>query len=105
MRRLIKLIGSDEGVQLEIDDEKKMILTQGESINALDFYQALDYHPGDSYKLTESDNGPIPEGSFKPLKDLVEAIAKGINGILGVEGMDPDEADNDALDQNGSVED
>lgn len=81
MGRSIKLIGSDEGVRLLLDDVVKATFTQNEAINALSLYEALDYHASDTYSIVECDNGPVPNGPFNSLKDLIESILAGINAL------------------------
>lgn len=81
MERSIKLIGSDEGVKMLLDDVVKAAFTQNEAINALSLYEALDYHASDTYSIAECDNGPVPNGPFNSLKDLIESILDGINAL------------------------
>ena len=81
MVRSIKLNGTDAGVDLILDGSVADTFSRGEAISALSFFNALDYHAGDVYKLEDGARGPVPKGSFDPLEGLVKEIVDGINAI------------------------
>lgn len=81
MARSIKLNGTAAGVELIVDDKVAVTFTREKAIDALSFYNALDYHAGDTYELEEGSCGTIPKGSFDSLEGLVNEIIEGINGL------------------------
>ncbi|WP_143786173.1 hypothetical protein [Olsenella sp. An293] len=81
MMRSIKLNGTEAGVDLIVDGSVADTFSRGEAISALSFFNALDYHAGDVYKLEDGARGPVPKGSFDPLEGLVKEIIEGINAI------------------------
>lgn len=81
MVRSIKLNGTDAGVQLIVDGRVAAIFNRDKAINALDLYNALDYHAYDTYVFENGDCGPIPKGSFDSLEGLILEIVNGINGL------------------------
>lgn len=84
MARSIKLNGTTTGVELIVDGNVAATFTREKAIDALSFYNALDYHAGDMYKLEEGSCGTIPKGSFDSLEDLVKEIINGINGLTRI---------------------
>lgn len=85
MARSIKLNGTAAGVELIVDGKVAVTFTREKSIDALGFYNALDYHAGDTYELEEGSCGTIPKGSFDSLEGLVKEIIEGINGLAAEE--------------------
>lgn len=81
MARSISLNGTDAGVDLILDGNVVSTFSRGKAIDALSFYNALDYHAGNTYELHEGSRGPIPKGSFDSLEGLVKEIIEGINGL------------------------
>lgn len=81
MARSIKLNGTATGIELTVDGNVEATFTRDKAIDALSFYNALDYHAGDTYELIEGSCGPIHKGSFDSLEGLVREIIDGINGL------------------------
>ena len=90
MGRSIKLNGTTAGVELIVDGSVAAIFTREKAIDALNFYNALDYHAGDTYELEEGSCGAIPKGSFDPFEELVKEIIEGINGLSSKEASADD---------------
>lgn len=103
MARSIKLNGTTAGVELIVDGNVAATFTREKAIDALSFYNALDYHAGDTYELEEGSCGPFPKGSFDSLEGLVKEVAKGING-LAMEEPSTD-GNSDTSSQNNSLTD
>ena len=103
MAHSIKLNGTTTGVELIVDDNVAAVFTREKAIDALSFYNALDYHTGDTYKLEEGSCGPIPKGSFDSLEGLVKEIIDGING-LATERSSTDGESNTLSQDNAEVE-
>ena len=82
MVRSIKLSGTAAGVELVVDGSVADTFNRDEAISALSFFNALDYHVGDVYKLEDGTRGPIPKGSLDSLEGLVKEIIEGINAIV-----------------------
>lgn len=81
MDRSIKLNGTATGIELIVDGNIAATFTRGKAIDALCFYDALDYHAGDTYELEKGSCGTIPKGSFDSLEGLIKDIIEGINGL------------------------
>lgn len=82
MGRSIKLNGTATGVELFVDGNVTAVFTREKAIDALSFYNALDYHAGDTYELEEGSCETIPKGSFDSLEGLVKEIVESINGLV-----------------------
>lgn len=90
MGRSIKLNGTAAGVELIVDGNVAVTFTREKAIDALSFYNALDYHAGDTYELEEGSCGTIPKGSFDSLEGLVKEIIEGINSLVTEESSADD---------------
>lgn len=104
MGRSIKLNGTTAGVELIVDGSVAAIFTREKAIDALNFYNALDYHAGDTYELEEGSRGTIPKGSFDPLEELVKEIIEGINA-LSMEGSSTEEGSQILSQGNDTIKD
>ena len=93
MGRSIKLNGTAAGVELIVDGNVAVTFTREKAIDALSFYNALDYHAGDTYELEEGSCGTIPKGSFDSLEGLVKEIIEGINSLV-TEGPSAEDGSN-----------
>lgn len=105
MGRSIKLNGTATGVELIVDGNVAAAFTREKAIDALSFYNALDYHAGDTYELEEGSCGTIPKGSFDSLEGLVKEIVEGINGLAEEEPPIDEGSDNSSQVNNVIEED
>lgn len=103
MVRSIKLNGTTTNVELIVDGNLAAIFTREKAIDALSFYNALDYHAGDTYELEEGSCGSIPKGSFDSLEGLVKEIIEGIND-LATKGSSADDGSNTLSQGNAEIE-
>lgn len=81
MTRSIKLLGGEANVKLLIDEVEWVSFSRAQAISALEFYEALDYHPGDVYDVCEPEFGEVPEKALRPLHDLLKDIVEEINKL------------------------
>lgn len=81
MIRSIEIKGTAEGVELILDGITVRSFNRSSAINALDFYNALDFHAGDVYEIRECTRGTMQAGPFDSFKKLVEEIVSGINKL------------------------
>lgn len=103
MSRSIKLNGTATGVELFVDGNVAAVFTREKAIDALSFYNALDYHAGDTYELEEGSCEAIPKGSFDSLEGLVKEIIEGVNALATKESST--EEGSQILNQgNGTIE-
>lgn len=86
MIRSIAIKGTAEGVELILDGIKVRTFNRSSAINALDFYNALDFHAGDVYEIRECTCGAMQAGPFDSFKKLVEEIVSGINKLTTEDG-------------------
>ncbi len=81
MIRSIAIKGTAESVELILDGITVRTFNRSSAINALDFYNALDFHAGDVYEIRECTRGAMQAGPFDSFKKLVEEIVSGINKL------------------------
>ena len=81
MTRYVDLVAKDSDVAIIIDSKQTGSFRRDRAISAQEMFDALDFHPGDTYELQSSDCGNIPKGSFDPLKELVRSILDGVNAL------------------------
>ena len=81
MTRYVELVAKDSEVSIIVDSKQTGSFGRERAISAQEMFDALDFHPGDTYALQSSDRGSIPKGALDPLRDLVQSILDGVNAL------------------------
>lgn len=81
MKRLIKLVGIENGISMQVENNAPTVFSLADDIKATELFDAFDFHRGCQYEVQRGDTDRLAPGAFDGFCKLIEDIVQGINRI------------------------